>query len=303
MSSYKVLVPLDGSRLAERSLNYLPAFKKLGALEVELLGVIDEPNELLGPLAEEAIEREANIVTTYIATVAEELGQHLGIEVESKVLGGEPDEVIVTYADRIKPNLLIISTHGRSGLQRWRLGSVADNVVHQATWPTLVIGPKAGTAHWPEAEMIEPFQSILVPLDGSPLAEQALAPAQEYAQHFGSQVHLVRVVTLPVMADGMGMTATYVPEVLSAIEEGGRDYLSKVAAQLALSGKTETEVLVGSPAIELEEYAKKNNIDLIVMTSHGRGGIVRTTLGSVADRMLGTVAPVLIVRPTEVKTP
>jgi nucleotide-binding universal stress UspA family protein len=144
---------------------------------------------------------------------------------------------------------------------------------------------------------MEPFKSLLVPLDGSGLAETALPVAAMFAESYGAQIHLVRVVQVPATADGMGVISS-MPDLLDTLIEAARSYLSSAATKLDRPD-VKTDVLVGGAAWQLEDYVAGNAIDLVIMTSHGRGGFVRTALGSVTDRLLGGAAPVLVVRPHE----
>lgn len=297
MPGYKVLVPLDGSRLAEQALVYLDSLRGLGETEVLLVGVVDDAEDyrLLSP--EEALEREMNLLSTYLREVAGDIEQHLGLEVRTKVLVGSPADCLLAEAESFAPDLLVISTHGRSGPSRWRFGSVADKVVRGAACNTLVIGPKATQrAAWLEARIMAPFRQVLVPLDGSGLAEGALPVATNFAEAFDSVLHLVRVVPVPVTGGGgIGGELSYVPQLLDSMIESAREYLESIAGQLP-GRKLVTKVLIGPAAAELEDYEAAQDIDLVIMTSHGRGGFLRAALGSVADRLLGGPAPVLLVR-------
>jgi nucleotide-binding universal stress UspA family protein len=297
MAAYKVLIPLDGSRIAERSLTYLRPLKHLGEIELRLVSVVDEPAGDLSAAAKEPEERERNVLTTYLHEVAGDIRKHLAIAVEAVVVEGNAGARIIAEAAAFGADLLVISTHGRSGISRWRFGSVADKVVRGAGCATLLVGP--GTteeAQWLEAELIPPFAKILVPLDGSPHAEEAIPVARLYAERFGSEVHLLRVVSFTPIDAGLGYEGSYGPGILEALEDAAREYLAGVAKQFQAAKAVKIAVVVGPVATKVEDYAAENGIDLVVMTSHGRGGVVRAALGSVTDRLLGGKAPVLVVR-------
>ena len=297
MSDYSILVPLDGSRLAEHSLVYLDALRSMGESQVLLLGVVDESEDFHSPNSGEARERETRLLSTYLRQVSAVAEQHLGIKAETKVLSGVPATRILEEAHRFSPDLLVISTHGRSGVSRWRFGSVADKVIRGAVCDTLVAGPKATEEEaWTEASLKPAFKSILVPLDGSTLAEAALAKAKSFAEAFGSSVHLVRAVPIPTSVGGFPGEAAYVPNLMDQLEEGAQAYLKEMASRWAPAVELKTKVIIGTAASVLEEYVHGEDIDLVIMTSHGRSGIARTALGSVTDRMLGGPAPVLVVR-------
>jgi nucleotide-binding universal stress UspA family protein len=176
MSQYKVLVPLDGSRLAEHSLVYLDALRSMGESQVQLLSVVDEAEDFESLKPEESRLREENLLSTYLREVSADIKQHLGIDVETRVVAGSPANAILDEAEKYAPDLLVISTHGRSGISRWRLGSVADKVIRGAACNTLVVGPKAAErGTWLDARIMDAFKSLLVPLDGSALAESGAA--------------------------------------------------------------------------------------------------------------------------------
>jgi nucleotide-binding universal stress UspA family protein len=295
--AYKVMVPLDGSRLAENSLVYLDALKSLGESEVLLVSVVDESEGFRGLHDAESRAREANLLSTYLREVSADVERHLGIGVATKVLAGSPAAAILDEAMAYAPDLIVVSTSGRSGISRWRVGSVADKLVRGATCDTLAVGPKAaGRSTWIDARIIEPFKTLLLPLDGSPLAENALPVAAAFADAYGSILHLVRVVPIPTVNGFSG--EAYVPDMLDALVGSAHVYLKDTAASLKRPAVT-TEVIVGSAAPRLEDYVAANAIDLVVMTSHGRSGFIRTALGSITDRLLGGAAPVLVVRPRE----
>lgn len=299
MAAFKVLVPLDGSRTAEHSLVYLDALKRLGDCTVTLLSVADDTEEYHGEASGEAIEREANLLGTYLREVARDVTNHVHVAVDAKVVRGKPVACMAEEIETSKPDVLVISTHGRSGVSRWRFGSVADKVIRSATCTTLIVGPKAHEEEvWIDAGAELPFKSIMVPLDGSDLAGQAVPVAVRYAECFGSTLHVVRAVTTPLYTDGMVGEGAYMPDLLTSLEDAAKQDVGNVAAMVGTKVKVVAEVLLGDPASQLENYVKTHGIDLVVMTTHGRGGFSRTALGSVTDRLLAEgSAPVLVVRP------
>ncbi len=195
MADYKVLIPLDGSPLAEHSLAYLPALKSFGDVDLHLLSVVDKAEEIPSLPPSEVVEREDNVLTTYLHEVTSDIEKNFGLKTQVTVGVGVPAGVIQEQAAAMAPDLLVISTHGRSGISRWRRGSVADKLVHGVEVPMLVVGPKtAAQAGWREGQAVESFNSILVPLDGSELAEHALSTARSIAQRFGSTAARVQPV-------------------------------------------------------------------------------------------------------------
>jgi nucleotide-binding universal stress UspA family protein len=299
VTDYKILIPLDGSRTAEHALVYLKALKAMGNCSVRLLSVADETEDFHHEHEQEALERESNLLSTYLREVARDVEQYASVAVQPKVVRGVPALRVAEEVESFQPDLVLISTHGRTGISRWRLGSVADKVVRSLTCNTLVVGPSATEDEvWIDAGIEEPFKSILVPLDGSDLGNAALPVASRFAETYSSTLHLVRVVSM--MYGGSFYEGAYIPEYTDALLDGGAEQLKEAVARLDPAQARETAVLMGDPASQLESYVKERHIDLVVMTSHGRGGVLRTALGSVADRMLAEAkAPVLIVRSTK----
>jgi nucleotide-binding universal stress UspA family protein len=127
-----------------------------------------------------------------------------------------------------------------------------------------------------------------VPLDGSQLAQEALPVALSLAEKFRSQLHLVRAIPIPAGENVTGM--------LEMMEREATSYLAETARNLDVPSGVRTEVALGPAAAKLIDYADAHGVDLVVVTSHGRGGFSRTALGSVTDRLLGGPCPVLIVR-------
>jgi nucleotide-binding universal stress UspA family protein len=287
---YRVIVPLDGSKLAEHSLAYVPALKHFGTPSVLLISVVDEKADLYAANPQELADREFNVVSTYLREVAANLESMSGVNVVTEVVRGDPPECILDAVARFSADLLVISTHGRSGISRWRLGSVADKVIRSAACDTLVVGPRTG-------ETASAFKAVLLPLDGSELAEQAIPAVKKFAAGFGSAVHIVRVVQIPTpVVDVTVGGGYYVPDVLEALQETAEDYVAKAARLFDPSTAVTTQVIIGYPSTELENYVTQHGIDLVIATSHGRGGIARAALGSVTDRLLGGTAPILVVR-------
>jgi nucleotide-binding universal stress UspA family protein len=296
--AYNVVIPLDGSRLAERSLAFVPSLSRLDGLNVTLVSVVNPAEDVHMLSQAEASDREANVLRTYLHEVAGDMQKHHNIQVATEVLRGNPADAILERLRTGAADLLVVSTHGRSGLSRWRIGSVADKLIRGAACETLVVGPRAGdTEGWLEMGAVPPFKKILVPVDGSELAEQAVASAQRFAKAFESEVHVVRVINVVSYGDGLMMESAYTPQLIDSLQEAADEYVAGIAGRISAPGGVRTKVLVGSPAITLEQYVEVASIDLVVMTTHGRGGIARLALGSVTDRMLGGEAPVLVVRP------
>ena len=297
MSGQPVLVTLDGSELSEGALPFAIAMAKGLSCSLLLVNVWEGGEEALihrgVPIdgGEDLFERGKRHYTEYLAGVAKRV-EGEGVEVETSLLIGDPVEQVLREVGQHDPRMLVLSTHGRSGLGRWWYGSVASRLVREAPVPTLVVGPQAL-----EAKAGGAVKRILVPLDGSELGERALPEATDLAKTLGASVVLAEVMrwaTQTYAFAGSEVNAAMIDEELRKAAEG---YLTGVAKRLEPELKVQTEVLRGPPADALTDLVAREGIDLIVMTSHARSGVARAVLGSVADRMTRAKAPVLLVRP------
>lgn len=270
-----VVIPLDGSDLGEKALPYAQAIAgKVGA-SLDLLQVVppDAPAERVDE-ARDYLEQKAKMLGT-------------GVKIDVPL--GHPPEEIIAVAERHRDTLIVMTTHGRSEISRWLFGCVAERVVHASTVPVLLI--RAGVA----GPKVPPFQAILVPLDGSVLAEAVLPYTSQLAGAVNAEIELVRVVGV---GDAAGML-WMMPEVIEQLVRESDDYLNAVAKRLREEGRRVTvKTLIGFPATEILAYEQATKPDLVVMATHGRGGLNRLVFGSIAERVLqaGTV-PVLMVRP------
>ena len=294
MPDYRVLLPLDGSRYAEHALAFLSAMQHFGEVHVELLSVLDDMEFPYTEPSSEDQERERNLLATYLHEIGQDVTQHLGMTVTTEVLHGNPSEVIVEKSRRLDMDAIMIATHGRSGATRWRRGSVADKVVRTSHVPVFIVGPNAmEQGAWLETEAAPPFSRILVPLDGSETSERALPVAARFVKTFGSVPHLFQAIKL---GDRFDVVPGYRQDVLDGFIGLAKQYLTSVQGPAGLPEDTIVNAEIGSPAELLEAYIVDHDIDLIVMTSHGRGGLSRAALGSITDRLVGVGPPVLVIR-------
>jgi nucleotide-binding universal stress UspA family protein len=292
------MVGLDGSPLAEAILAYVSTLAKGLGAEVTLLHVVhlsqdmqrDEPSRLLQP----AIQQAETQAQDYLNRVAQRLTDS-GIKVRSRVAVGDTATEIVRAAQQEGMDLIALATHGRSGLKRWVYGSVADKVLHTTQTPLLLIRPLDG-----QRAVAPELTQIVVPLDGSPLAEAALPLAETLAANANVPLILLRVVEVLALdfADPIGMSYASYPQILDSLQAATEEYLTQRAASVRGTGvSVHTEAPVGLPADKIVGYAHEHPGSLVVMTTHGRTGFAGFVLGSVARRvvLLGNT-PTLIVR-------
>lgn len=321
----RILVPLDGSKLAEQVVPYAAFLANGLGAEVHLLRAFDPlPADLSDPehglYVDSLLAMERGAAQDYLETVAAPL-REAGIAVASEVAESSPAERIVERAEEDPSALVAMSTHGRSGLGRWLLGSVTDKVLRATRNPLLIVRPTApevpdearddpvvrllqglervrGVAR-PEGALTE----VIVALDGSPLAESALPHATAIAAALGLKVILARAA--PTEADyyrfagfpfGLSGPRVDVPDAATA----ATDYLKMVGEHLRAEGvaAVEERVLHGEAATAILDLASATSGSMVAMTTHGRSGVERWVLGSVADRIVRHAdVPVLVVRP------
>jgi nucleotide-binding universal stress UspA family protein len=303
-----ILVPLDGSALAEQTLPYVRMLAPASGATIHLLRVIsdEEKTTLLDNdpavlYRAEAIdvplwERETRVwdmlrqrAESYLDAQAIALRSD-GFDVDSHVDVGAPAERIIAVAEQLGADLIVMATHGYTGFKRWTLGSVTDKVVQASPAPVFVV-PGAT----PEQSGAPRLKRILLPLDGSAFAQQALPPAIELATHGHAELILLRAIVPTVEA----YHGTLLPaDVQAALRDHAQEDLRAVAGELhPYEIPIKTAVVIGYVAEQIVTAAAQHQVDLIVMATHGYGGIKRWALGSVADKVLhATPAPLLLVR-------
>ena len=297
----RILVPLDGSTYSERVLAHLPAFVTPSKTRVILLRVLEPYHpysdlgcaEALGSISAGTLLEEAE---QYLKSLQGELRAQ-GIAAQVRVMGGDVTAGICAVAEDEDVDLIAMTTHGRSGVSRWALGSVADHVVRVVSRPVLLVRGDTSVANAGTVER------ILVPLDGTPLAEQALPQAQALASERGASLLLLRALDLKTERelDGILAQAEGYGALRSLRVRAVEGYLTSVRDRLE-------EASVGSrsfvhdqlPAQAILETAEQQGADLIVMSTHARSGLGRWMRGSVADTVLrGAPCPVLLERVRE----
>lgn len=282
-----VLVPLDGSELAEAAVPYAKGIAEKTGAVLHLVRVV--------PI--EASPDEATEAREYLSRLSGQVGERVQLSVRY----GHPAAEIIDLVQELAEPLIVMTTHGRGGLGRWLYGSVADRVVRGAGVPVLLI--RSGIP----AREPGVLRSIVVPLDGSVLAEAALPAALELARRFSADLHLVRVVETPEVYALLGahgtasVSADLIADVTRQMVESASAYLSEVAERLRGEGiRVESHVLEGLAIEQLLAFEREQQPDLVVMATHGRGGLSRVIFGSVAERILREGnAPVMLIRPPE----
>lgn len=297
----RILVPLDGSTLSESILPYVIALAKGTGSEVELINVVSDPMmDVLGEapvIWEEAPAiREAadNFARDYLSQKRGQL-EGLGVNVKTTMEHGRASDEILRFAETNAPDLIAMSTHGRSGLRRMLLGSVSGQVLRGVATPLLLVRPRENTV-----EPVATLSDMIIPLDMSPSGEGVLPTAIGLAKVLDLNVTLV--MALPNASQFYSGTepVVYPSNFLERAEAAIRDYLEETSKRISKESDLSVgwEALRGDAGQAIVDYAKSVSNNLIAMSSHGRSAMGRLVLGSVSDRVIRTSGdPVLIVRP------
>ncbi len=284
----RVLVALDGSELSEAILPYARAFAKALKIPVELLHVID--SETIMPSLIAPYHRFYHGILTaargYVTAEREYVGEYLkklaasfldSPAIDWSVEIGKPAKIIVQKAAAQVGTLVGMATRGRPAIRRWRLGSVTDEVLQTVSSPVFIVRAIAEK----KSNETAILKSVLIPLDGSALAEGAIPQMVELAREMDLGMVLLRVV-----------------EVFKQIRTEAKEYLEEKVSQLKREGVTEvTSVLLeGDAAAKIVDLARKNPESLIAMCTHGRTGVAQRVLGSVTRAVIRhSVGPILVI--------
>jgi nucleotide-binding universal stress UspA family protein len=293
----RILIPLDGSKVAEQVLPYARFLVRTLGISVDFLGVVNpEPLEAftnrdknlhIDALLTERVERSKS----YLETIARSFQ---GASIRCLVEKGKPEEVIIERAAADSGTMIAMATHGRSGIQRWLLGSVAEKVLRGASNHLLLIRASEGGKTDGDAAL----KTVIVPLDGSPLAEKVLPLVADLVAKMGIEVVLMRAYALPpsVTAEDYGANLS---DLLDEVEAEARDYIADKVKELKEKGlkNVSSALYLGYGAEEIITLGRKTPDNFIAMCTHGRSGVKRWVLGSVTERVVRHSGdPVLIVR-------
>lgn len=275
----RILVPLDGSPQGDAALEAIGPLLRQHPVELLLLGIMDE--EQFNPKLRTHLDYTCNALRSKGVDASVSLRE-----------GKEAAPRILEFAHERDVDLMAMSTHGRGGLARMFLGSVTEEVLRHAEVPLLVCRPGSAAGDWTR---------IVVALDGSEHAEEILPEAAGIARDQNAVLDLVRVALPVVTSGGAGEFPIVFPS------EDPLPYLQAVAGRMKAEGVEARPIgLEGRAAFEILTHAKENKAGLICMTTHGRSGVARVLLGSIAEEILRHApCPVFLRRrvrkPVEVK--
>jgi nucleotide-binding universal stress UspA family protein len=301
----RILVPLDGSARAEQALPVAARLARAPGGSIVLMRVAKLPMDYGGGftqtplLTEQIIETELDDVDEYLKTIATS-DTLTGITIKTEAMFGQPLQDLLGVAETRRADIIVMCSHGRTGLKRWALGSVAQGLAHQCPVPLLVLREGGRISALSREETTHPLRA-LVALDGSPFAETALAPAANLVAALAAPnegiLHLTQVVT---GGDEEAQQAkTYIAAVTERLQQKLKDL------NLSIKWSLLRDADVAGAIVDMAEHGEAgtraegiNGCDLIAMSTHGRGGLERLMMGSVTERVLhSTRLPMLIVRP------
>jgi nucleotide-binding universal stress UspA family protein len=300
----RLLIPLDGSKTAETVLPYArflagrlkPAIELLQIVDVAEIGKRISPDkaEFLNNIVAEALRRSEK----YLNDVARTFSALTVVCTVEK--GAAPAEFIIEKAAQDPATLINMATHGYSGIKRWLLGSVAEKVLRGARNPLLLVRATGPVKRDDEATL----RSVIVPLDGSDLAEKVLTPVAELAKRTDLEVTLFRAYTLPASVLAADAEAYYLAsdeKLIAALHEEAVAYLEKKARAIKEMGVEKVTYVAeyGFAADRIIALGRATPDNLIAMCTHGQSGVKRWVLGSVTETVVRHSGdPVLVIRAT-----
>lgn len=304
-----ILVPIDSSEESRTILRWAVGLAKATKSDLTLLSVIDTEDIQIveaGARGEELPTAPTGVITQIVEKVTAGLEaeavelRRTGVAIDVKVVAGPPAEAIVAQAKVIGVDLIAMSTRRESALARGILGSVTDRVLHSTSTPLLILQPEYLTDESLGSGFV---QHIVVPLDGSTVSESAVAPATELARATGAELVFTEVVKLPVYGmdmGGLGYGSVHYAEELDTKlqEQAAARYLQTFVEDAESAGlKAHAQVRVGNPSVQIVDEAAAEG-SIVVMATHGAGGIKRWVVGSVTDKAVRSAhRPVLVIPP------
>lgn len=304
----KLVVPLDTSPLSEQAAWKAAAVARNTHASLHLVHVFEARLPAFdggAVIDERVIALERAQLERHFASLADRITKQSGCTCVLAMLDGSPAEAISTYARQQGGDLLVMSTHGRTGLSRAWFGSVADTIARESSLPVLLVRRDEGAPSWEHQAPDAAFARILIALDGSDTAENILECVRSMRTSANAEhllVEVVQPVSMPILDHpDVGVIMATAPDVEATAKfvEGAKKYLEGVARRLDREGaaNVETKVLVApSAGPAIVDLTRTFGADLVAMTSHGRGAS-RLLVGSVADKILrGTQCSILFRR-------
>ncbi len=293
----RIMVPVDGSRFAEFAVPYALAIAEEHGAFLDLIR-IDAPLPAMSEFTWAAPASERGM--PYLEELRGRISEVSEVEMSLTAKVGGVVRELTKHATSGAADLVVMSTHGRGPMSRFWLGSTADAFVRECTVPTFLVRPIE--TRGPDFSERPELTRALVPLDGSAASESALRHARKITRNSPHPQRILRVVHYPAE-----LASPYLPDAVMAnqqvLQEGqkrAKEYLAEISDRMREEGvKVQTEVIVAShPAMGIIEATEEECPDFVCMSTHGRGGVTRAVLGSVADKVVrGLKVPLLLIRP------
>ncbi len=285
----RILVPLDGTRRCETILRRLEPLLRQPRTDVLLLRAVAEESGAAGLEAGKPIDERRREAEKYLIRLLRCV-QGRGISARATQPRAEPSAAILETARRERPALVAMTTHGRSGLERLVLGSIAERVLRSTPVPLLLVPvAEQGPATVLPPEETEPlsFRTILVPVDGRGFSAAVFPDVARLARAFGSRVVLL-YVEQPMMNPGYVFPGSSLPDSPAFLPmPSPQDIVGRSKRSFSSEGiDVETATATGEPAARILEAVRSHGADLIAMTTHGRSGVLRWIAGSVTEKVL-----------------
>jgi nucleotide-binding universal stress UspA family protein len=281
-----ILLPFDGSNGAAEALHHAAEIAHWTDATIHVLFVADTARESVTvvetQVVDALVQQGEDIVEEAIKTL-----QTLGVEYDSDVVQGSPAPTIVEYAEQYEHDLIIMPTHGREGVSRYLLGSVAEKVVRLASVPVLTARMQ------PDEQLTFPYENILLPTDGSASAARAAEHSLSLASALDATVHVLSVVDDTMLGPDIRST------ISAGREQAATDAVAEFVAKAESQGVSDTvrHVKHGSPIEVILDTIDSNDIHAVVMGTTGKRGSERILLGSVAEKTVRSAPiPVITVR-------
>jgi len=302
-----LMVPLDGSAFGEYALPLALGIAQRAGARLELIHICMPPlpsvfaDGLVNPTpVEPPLDLAGEQAHAHLDQLADRLSQHWQVPISTVVRYGPVADTLFNYAMESATDLVVMTTHGYGPLSRFWLGSVADKLMRRLPVPILLARPAEAPIDLLADIHAPALQHILIPLDGSALAEEILRPAVALGTLMGTRYTLLQALD-PLVAEhikppySVGLDRS----MLAEIRERALAYLEQIADRLrAQSLQVQTKLVVAQPHIAILDYADDHAVDLIALATHGHGGVARMVLGSVADKVVrGADVPILLQRP------
>jgi len=293
----KMLVTLDGAELAEVVLDYAKELAGSLGLGTVLLHIYAPSEREFITMRRDYINRVAEVLEREAREIQEKVSnkpKSKALQVRAELVEGHVAEEIIRYTDKHQSDLILMATHGRSGIKRWAIGSIADKVVRATRRPVLLVRSRAS---------YEALNRVIVPLDGSRESEAVVGFVEELAVGLNSEMILIQVLEQFYnvhTSGGRSVRVRYSDRRMEQLKDGAIRYLERIASQLTDKGiNTKCEVRIGLPPVEIIRFANDTQARLVAMLKRRRFGISPLDLGSVADKVLrrGTTSVVLFSAP------